>query len=140
MSPPCVVDTSVVVSGLLTTDSDAPTARIVDAMVAGRISFLLSVALLAEYRDVLLRPRIRDRHGLDRAEVDTLLTEIAANGIVRDPEGGAEAAPDPGDQHLWDLLATQPNAVLVTGDRTLLEAATSLTVVAPRDFVERFLE
>ena len=58
MTEPLVVDTNVVVSGLLTSVADAPPAMLLDAMLAGRVSFLLSTDLLAEYRDVLLRPAI----------------------------------------------------------------------------------
>ena len=140
MSAPWVIHTSVVVRGLLTADGDAPTARILDAMVAGRILFLLSVALLAEYRDGLLRPRIRERHGLDEPEIDPVLTEITAGGRVRESGGASDSSPDPGDQHLWDLLAAQPDTVRVTGDRTLLAASSAtVTVLAPWAFVARFL-
>jgi hypothetical protein len=43
-----VVDTNVVVEGLLTKDPAAPTARILDGMLAGSFPFILSVVLLAE--------------------------------------------------------------------------------------------
>jgi hypothetical protein len=90
---------------------------------------------------VLLRPRIRARHGLDEAAIDTLLTEITASGILREPNAATHGAPDPGDRHLRDLLTTQPDAVLVTGDRALLEASTpSVAAMAPREVVERFLQ
>jgi len=59
--------------------------------------------MLHEYRTVLLRPRLRSAHGLGPEQIDDLLTEIVANAIWRDPAAFAasEAAPDPGDQHLW---------------------------------------
>lgn len=57
-----VVDTSVLVSAVLS--GDGPPARILAQMLSERMRYALSVALLAEYRCVLLRPRIRSRHGL----------------------------------------------------------------------------
>ena len=54
-----IVDTSVLVAGLLTRDPTRPTAWFVDAMLKGRLMYLLSPALLEEYRRVLLRPKIR---------------------------------------------------------------------------------
>ena len=45
-----VVDTNVLVAALLTSDHDSPTAKVLDAMLDGRIPFLLSTALLTEYR------------------------------------------------------------------------------------------
>ena len=44
-----LVDTNVVVSGLLTSSIDAPTSRILDSMLSGALRFALSVELLAEY-------------------------------------------------------------------------------------------
>ena len=64
-----VVDTNVVVAGLLTGDDSAPTARVLNGMVAASFLFLLSSALLAEYREVLLRPKIQSRHGLSEDEM-----------------------------------------------------------------------
>lgn len=138
MTPPrlVVVDTNVVVAGLLTPDPAAPTARILDAMLAGSLQFVLSVPLLAEYRAVLLRPRIRERHGLTEEEVDAVLAELTRTAVVLDPEAIDRRAPDRGDQLLWDLVEAVPGTVLVTGDGELQEAE-GLEVLAPRDLVAR---
>ncbi len=136
--PAAVVDTNVVVAGLLTSDVDSPTARILDGMLEARFPFLLSVALLAEYREVLLRPRIHQRHRLSEGEIDSILTAIALNGVVRDPQGVGAPAPQRGDAHLWELLASQPGSVLVTGDKALFrEAPKAASVLSPAGFVER---
>ena len=132
---PAIVDTNVLVSGLLTLSEEAPTRRIVDAMLTGAIPFLLSVELLAEYRQVLLRPAIRERHGLDEEEIDDLLTSLVKEAMIREAAASPNA-PDAGDQHVWDLLAAHPQAVLVTGDRRLVDSAPSgASVVSPRAFV-----
>ncbi len=68
-------------------------------MLAGRIDFLISAELLDEYREVSLRPRIKELQGLSNNHHDTVLTEIVANGIWREP-AGSETPPDPGDGHL----------------------------------------
>ena len=136
-----VVDTNVVVAGLLTADPASPTAITLDGMLAARFVFLLSEPLLAEYRAVLLRPAIRERHGLGEREVDRLLAEIVRNGTIREPPNSRQAAPpapDPADQHLWDLVATEAGAVLVTGDRALLgDPPGGVEVLEPREFAAR---
>ncbi|MFN2238607.1 MAG: putative toxin-antitoxin system toxin component, PIN family [Thermoanaerobaculia bacterium] len=134
--PPAAIDTNVVVSGMLTADPESPTARILDGMLEGRFSYLLSIELLAEYREVLLRPRIRKVHRLSDAEIDVLLTAIALNAIVVAPAESPEAAPDRGDQHLWNLIHAYPGSILVSGDALLLQ---STRVVPPREFI-RLLE
>jgi putative PIN family toxin of toxin-antitoxin system len=133
-----VADTNVVVAALLTPDPDSPTAKVLDLMLDGRIPFLLSTALLAEYRQVLLRPRIRTHHGLTEDEIDRILTELTTNAIVREPGPSPYQAPEPGDQHLWDLLATEPEAVLVTGDRRLLQNPPARVVAeSPASFIAK---
>ena len=113
MKPPtAVIDTNIVVAGLLTADG-SPTARILDGMRQGAFPFLLSTALLAEYREVLLR-EIRKVHALSEREIDLLLTEIATHAIVREPDA-ATGAPDPKDNHLWALTLSEPRKCIGYG-------------------------
>jgi len=120
-STPLVVDTNVVVAGLLTRAPGAPTVRILDSMLGGALRFLLSEALLAEYRVVLLRPAIAKMHGLTADEVDEILIRLAANAVIREPVTGASGPA--GDSHLFELLATEPSALLVSGDARVLRHA-----------------
>lgn len=132
-----VIDTSVLVAGLLTAERDSPPARILDAMLGGEVRFLLCVELLAEYRTVLLRERIRSRHGLAMAEVDALLEALATDAVVVDIAGRKETAPDPGDDFLWRLLAARSGAGLITGDNALLKRPPPRTrVISPRAWVD----
>ena len=123
-----VVDTSVVVAGLLARRADSPVARLLDGMLQAGFPFVVSVALLAEYRTVLLRPALARLHGLAASEVDTVMLAIAQHAIVllggAPPLAPGQAvlrAPDPGDPLLWDLLAARQDLVLVSGDKLLLQ-------------------
>jgi len=88
-----IVDTNVVVAGFPTEGSALPVARILRGMQEAAFPFVVSEPLLAEYRDVL--------------------APAVAPAV-------APAAPDPGDQMLWELLAARADLVLVTGDKRLL--------------------
>jgi predicted nucleic acid-binding protein len=92
-----VIDTNVLVAGLISSQPSSPTVRILDAMLDGQLLYLLSPELLSEYREVLLRTELARLHGLDEQQAD------------------------PGDDHLWALLTSETGAILVTGDRLLLE-------------------
>jgi putative PIN family toxin of toxin-antitoxin system len=130
-----IVDTNVVVAGLLTGNDTSPVARILDGMLAAAFPFVVSQALLAEYRAVLVRPGLRKLHGLTVAEVETLLTDIAQHAIVMAPIA-TTPAPDPGDQLLWELLAAKSDLLLVTGDKLLLRhAGMRGRVLSPSEFV-----
>jgi uncharacterized protein len=120
--PAVIVDTNVVVAGLLTSRADSPVARILDGMLGAAFPFVVSEALLSEYRTVLVRPNLRKLHGLKVAEVDIILTDLAQHAIVLAPVA-APPAPDPGDQLLWELLAARADLLLVTGDKLLLRDA-----------------
>lgn len=130
-----VVDTNVVVAGLLTGNDTSPVARILDGMLAAAFPFVVSEAFLAEYRAVLVRPGLRKLHGLTVAEIETLLTDIAQHAIVLVPVS-TTPAPDPGDQLLWELLAAKSDLMLVTGDKLLLRhAGMRGRVLSPSEFV-----
>ena len=134
-----VVDTNVIVSGLIAADPNSPPARILDAMLNGGFIYLLSDALLSEYSCVLRRPGLVRLHGLTDEELDRLLADLVANAMWRAPAAAGDA-PDTGDQHLWALLASHPQRRLVTGDRLLLENPPGgVSVIAPRSFAERCL-
>jgi len=135
--PAVIVDTNVVVAGLLAANDASPVARILDGMLAAAFPFVVSEALLAEYRAVLLRPRVRKLHGLTVDEVEALLVDIAQHAIVLVPVA-TSSAPDPGDQLLWELLAARSDLQLITGDKLLLrDARMRVRVVSPKAFVER---
>ncbi len=131
-----VIDTNVVVSGLLTANADAPAARILDAMVAGTIRFALSADLVAEYRQVLLRSRVRRLHGLSERQIDEVLTEIVQAALVLEAMGRTGRTTRSGDAHVRALVVARPDLVLVTGDRALARSlAKHAAVLSPAEFV-----
>lgn len=131
-----IVDTNVFVSGLISQEPDSPTAIILERMLTGRLVFVLSPALLAEYRAVVLRPNIAKRHGLAEPEVDQILIELTANAKWSEPDhDDTHVAPDSGDRHLWALLKAHPEASLITGDRVLIQKPRpGSSVISPSDY------
>jgi len=130
-----IVDTNVVVAGLITAQDASPVARILDGMLTAAFPYVVSEALLAEYRTVLARSSLRKYHGLTIAEVETLLTDVALHAIVLSPVPGP-IAPDSGDQLIWNLLAARADLMLVTGDKRLLrDAVMRGRVLSPHEFV-----
>ena len=140
-----VVDTDVVVSGVLRFAQGAAPAVLLDRMLAGRFAFLVSASLLAEYRQVLLRPSIATSHGLPDSAVDRLLAALTMAGYLRQPDDRALADVDdpapvcpPGDEHIVRLLAREPASALVSCDRRLADALRGWRVVfTPAEAVER---
>lgn len=136
----CIVDTNVIVSGLIAADANTPPARILDMMLDGKLIYLMSGDLLDEYSTVLRRPSLVRLHGRTDAQLDRLLADLVANAIWHEPAVSAADAPDAQDGHLWTLLASHPQGLLVTGDRLLIENPPSgASVISPRRFADMFL-
>lgn len=132
----CIIDTNIVVAGLISADLASPPVQILNAMLDGKLIYLLSAELLNEYSSVLRRPGIARQHGLTDGELDVLLTELVANAMWREPASSADA-PDLGDKHLWALLSCQSDSQLVTGDQLLLaHPSGKSSVVSARSFVD----
>lgn len=131
-----IVDTNVVVSGLLTRDPDSPPASILDSMLDGSLRFVVSDELIAEYVAVLGRPAVARLHRLSAREIDSIVRAIVLNARFVVPAASSEEAPDQGDQHLWDLLDSVPGALLVTGDAALRRSRRRARVLSPAEFLE----
>ena len=136
--PTVIIDTNVLVAGLITKNPVATVCQILDAMLSGRLPYLLSPDLLDEYQQVLSRPKISRLHGLHLQEVDCILEELATNAVWREPTV-SDDAPDPGDNHLWSLLKSQPGSILVTGDKMLTaNPPGNASVITPKHFLRIF--
>ena len=123
-----LVDTNVVVSGIVGLDAQSPPVLILDAMLRGELPFVISADLLAEYHEILVRPSIAARHAMPASKVDALLAELTTAAYLRQPQAELVSDDDPppsgppGDEHIIRLLAHEPRAALVTGDQSLLDA------------------
>jgi len=139
-----VIDTNVVVSGMIRGGATSAPRQIVEAMIGGHLRFLLSDALIREYRRVLLRQSIVQRHGLSEAEVDGVLLEIVLNATMRELKipGTCDSSVSVGedsvpadDAHVAALLRSMSGCVLVTGDWRLADAVRPwCEVVTPAAF------
>jgi len=59
-------------------------------------------------------------------------------GVIR-RRTGVIYPPDPCDGHLWDLLASEPSGILITGDRLLIEnSRPQSSVVSPATWDKTF--
>lgn len=124
-----VVDTNVLVSGLLRTGG--PPGQIVMAIAADRIRPVVCVEIMAEYRDVLARPRLRIRP--DRAAELLQLIEQTADWVAVPAFAGLPPLPDPDD---WALLAAARVAAcpLITGNLRHFLAEMGVRVMTAREW------
>ncbi len=127
-----VLDTNVVASGFF---FSGPPARILDAWVDGRFTWVVSPEVFEEYSRTLLRLSARFG-GPDPARFLSRLAYRAAwcHPVVSAPAGCA----DPDDDKFLHCAAAGGAFIVVSGDRALLRMFgwQDLPVVTPRDFVD----
>lgn len=136
--PDVIVDANIMVSGA-GDHANTPPVLVMRGLMAGSFVAIVSPDLIAEYRRVLLRPRLYRVHGMTATRVDEYIQIVEGYARKVTPPPAPLVCPDPTDQHLWDLLAAESEAVLVTGDRKLLESEDFPgRIFSPRAFVERY--
>ena len=125
-----VLDTNVLVAALLS-PFGAP-ARVLDLILAGEVRLACDDRILAEYRQVLARPKWQ----FPRQSVADLLAYLSAEAepIVARPL--PVNLPDPADPPFLEV-AVQAEAPLVTGNRRHFpeEAWGGLRVLSPAEFL-----
>ena len=110
-----VIDTNVFVAALLTKHRDAATAKVVEAVVAGRITAVKSPEIMAEYRDVLTRRQFNFPDG----SVERILSVVESDGIELAAQPSCDEFPDESDRVFFEV-ALAGNALstrLVTGNQ-----------------------
>jgi uncharacterized protein len=128
-----VVDTNVVVSALL---KRAGSPGAVLALIAERrITWCVSKAVLAEYREVLNRPKFRQ---IDRQKIATLLN-LAAAGDLASVITVLSLSPDEPDNRFLECAEAAAAHYLITGNnRDFPDRWKQTEIVTPTQFVRAF--
>ncbi len=104
-----VIDPNVVVSGLL--NAHGPSARVLDAVIDGRLKLVYDARILSEYRDVLHRPRLK----LVPAKITALLNGLQGQAMVT-PRPLAVTGPDADDIVFVEAALATIDKTIVTGN------------------------
>ncbi len=110
-----VIDTNVLVSSQITHHDDASTRQVVKAVFDGYVTPIVTQAILAEYQDVLLRPKL---HLLEDVAT-TIVSHFSRYGLFVEPTPYSDDLPDEKDRIFLEaaLAAQDAEAVLITGNK-----------------------
>lgn len=130
-----VLDTNVVVSGLL--QSLGNPAQILTLALAGAVRVCHDERILAEYAEVLARPRFK----FDPKRVREVLTKLETDGLTIDTSDQPDLnLPDPDDEPFLAVALAASVDFLVTGNLADYPAAKrrGCAVVSPAVFMEHW--
>lgn len=125
-----VIDTNVFVSALITKNSESPTRLVYDYIDNGDITPLYNDEIIAEYKEVLSRPKFK----LSQEIISALLSLVVENGISSDRFAYSEAMIDEKDRVFYEVSLSVEDSFLVTGN--LKHFPTTPHVITPHQVVE----
>ena len=110
-----VIDTNVIVAALLTKNRDSATLRVVNAVLDGTIIPLYHQEILAEYNEVLHRPKFH----LQESTIQFVLNAVAQYGVEVFPQPSGEILVDMDDLIFYEVALEKrdDDAYLVTGNQ-----------------------
>ena len=127
-----VIDTNVLVSGLLTPEGVC--ARVVDWALTQPDRLLVTFAILEEYRHVLHRPQFK----FEPATVDELIGMLACSALDDvAPLTLKDKAADRYDVMFYSVAVCYGANALVTGNRRHYPRKPEVPVLSPREFAEQ---
>jgi putative PIN family toxin of toxin-antitoxin system len=121
-----VLDPNVLISALLSPGGSP--ARLVRAWIGGHFELIVSPHLLAELERALAYPKLRKRIDAEDARAFVVWLSVSATLCADPVEPSSISSPDPNDDYLITLAATQA-ALLVSGDAHLLGLVAEMPVV-----------
>ena len=127
-----VVDTNVLVSGLL--NPFGPPGELVRMTADGSLELCFDARILAEYREVLLRPHF----GFEPELVEALLAQIESGGHLSSGRPLHRSLPHADDEAFLEIASAEGVSVLVTGNLRHYppDRRQGVRVVDPREFIE----
>ncbi len=107
-----VIDTNVLVSALLSRRSDAATVQVVSAIYEKGICPLFNDEIIAEYKEVLCRPKF----SFPLQAIRSVLSKIVELGMNTNRVHSSEIFPDPKDVVFYEVALSKEDAYIVTGN------------------------
>jgi len=118
-------------------------AQILDAWHQNQLEILVSPAILAETRRVLLYPRLQRRHGWDVAQIDAFLDGLLSSAILTSGDTDIRDVVDDPTDNKYLACALEGHAeYLITGDQHLLQLDPwrGIRIIPPAVFLDTVLK
>jgi putative PIN family toxin of toxin-antitoxin system len=129
-----VLDTNVIVSGMLSSDGSA--GEIVRLVACGDLTLCYDVRIICEYRDVLCRLKL----SFDKMQVEYFLDQTKASGDSVAAKPLSKRLPDRYDEPFLEVALAGGVSYLVTGNIKHYPADRryGVKIVSPKEFLNIF--
>lgn len=107
-----VIDTNVLVSARITKNSSSATVKVLNNMFNGTIKPVFNDEIIAEYEEVLHRPKFRMRD----KDINLIINYIKKFGIHSDRVPYEGNMPDEKDRPFYEVSLSIEDSFLVTGN------------------------
>lgn len=107
-----VIDTNIFVSALITHNSNASTARVLESLLLHRIIPLYNDDIIKEYDEVLHRAKFK----LSEEQISTVIEHIKEYGIDSSRFTYEGNMPDEDDRVFYEVCLSKEDSFLVTGN------------------------
>ena len=126
-----VLDTNVLVAGLLS--PFGPCGEIVRMVSSGELTLSFDARILAEYEEVLNRPKFK----FDKDKVSAILDQIEHRGRTVAPSPLSLPLPDVDDEPFLEVAIAARVECLITGNQVHFpsELCQGVTVLSPSEFL-----
>lgn len=136
-----IVDTNVWVSAVI--NPHGFPAQLVNAWLAGRFEVAISLPILAEIAEVLMRPRIKNKYKLSGADIDKFLSLLQQRARHVEIHGAIRLCRDPDDDLILETAISGHAQFLVSRDDDLKTDAdliaqmqvSGITVISVQQFL-----
>ena len=125
-----VIDTNILVSGMLTSNETAPTRQILAHIQQGSIVPMTNIAIIEEYTDVLTR----NKFSFDKEAVKNLLEMIGNRSRQYTPTVTHSDFSDIDDAIFYDTYIMRDDAYLITGN--LKHFPKESRILSPSDMMQ----
>lgn len=127
-----VIDTNVLVSSLLTKNSESATVGVIDFIIKGTVVPVFSEEIMNEYKEVLNRRKFR----FSKERITMLLEIFQYYGLCINPDKLDEILPDPKDMPFYEVAMEirENEGYLVTGNQKHFPVRPY--IVSAREFIE----
>ena len=115
--PVVLVDTNVWISALI--NPHGFPARLKDAWLRGRFDVVISLAILEEVAEVLMRPRIRDKYELSEDKIESFLRLLQERARHVELSSRLHLCRDPDDDQILETALLGGAQLLVSRDDDL---------------------